>query len=840
MKKDVGSVLQKLIKEQPATKHHLTSLGVPLVKQDDGHFLIDVTDVKVFAGLSTFVRLLTNDVIEQCSFGTADIMVRRKIDAHLTPELAALGLDWVMVYARTDAAENLLWYHKRLGHHMNIVFSAIQTKQWGGLLFGEFFGEVENEKTHTPPALLFPFHLHSEDMENEHFFLLEYSKTGHFLRVTIEDAAASRLQLKHIRHRVVDNLDQQSYLPDIQRIAGQIHQGILRECQNFRAEYKEIPRRQSDLFQHLRQGGIIELSVILFKWPTEDAVMLLPELYNEYLTLLNKGLLLVEDPDVLTVLAAGHSVKMIAGSHRVFYDVSRRGACLNISFDEQRALFVLDHYLKKMPSLRESCLSRKGSLENVRVFLIHHITAEVLGLIRAFQETGCSSIRTFFVKYAGIVPDEYLETLLSSPEETFCFYGLQEIASRHSIRGSYLLSRQYSWTEELKPLDQVLQEKQLDFLDSMRLAAGHLFFKEAIQCRKERGTLLLVEDGGYLAPLINRFCLENRSVGEVFRYFRLLDSPESNNRFGIPPEEMKTPLSEWLAGVFAGSVEHTKNGFDYNYEVMEEFGRLQFPVCSIAVSELKRGPEARECSTSIINAVESILHRLGLMLSQRRVLVLGSSGAIASCTMTDLSHRIGPENVYGVDIAASGKHENGCIEVKTLDELPRENILDTDLVIGLIGKSIIKQYLLEDIVLHGRRQNLFFASGSTKTVEFKDLENWLHKLSTADHPEIAGEPVRITRLPVRDLQTGVLQGHRVSIAFENTSIPAKNLYLLGGLTPINFLYYGIPREIIDGVMSQLLRVSIGMINHYRSGHPLAARLLAVDHQINVDADPLSA
>ena len=98
----------------------------------------------------------------------------------------------------------------------------------------------------------------------------------------------------------------------------------------------------------------------------------------------------------------------------------------------------------------------------------------------------------------------------------------------------------------------------------------------------------------------------------------------------------------------------------------------------------------------------------------------------------------------------------------------------------------------------------------------------------------------ITRLPVRDLQTGVMQGHRVSIAFEDTSIPAKNLYLLGGLTPINFLYYGIPREIIDGVMSQLLRVSIGMINHYRSGYPLAARLLAVDHQINVDADPLSA
>lgn len=252
MKRDVGRVLQKLIRDkakadyetdtQSPTRHGLTSLGVPLTEQDDGRFLIDLSDVRVFSGLSTFVRQLTNDVIEQCGFGVADIMVRRKVDSHLTPELAGLGLDWVMIYARTDAVESLPWYYDKFWRYMHLVFSAIQTARWGGALFPEFFNITGDDKNHTLPALLFPFHLlYSEKGEGGYYFLLEHSKSGRFLRISIEDAAVSRLQLKHIPHRVVDNLDRQSYLPDIQNMAMQIHQGILRECQNYRAEYKETP-----------------------------------------------------------------------------------------------------------------------------------------------------------------------------------------------------------------------------------------------------------------------------------------------------------------------------------------------------------------------------------------------------------------------------------------------------------------------------------------------------------------------------------------------------------------------------------------------------------------------
>ena len=131
---------------------------------------------------------------------------------------------------------------------------------------------------------------------------------GRFLRISIEDAAASRLQLKHIPHRVVDNLDRQYYLPDIQNMAMQIHQGILRECQNYRAEYKEIPEQQPDLFDHLRNGGLTGLTTILFRWPADDARILLLKQKNEFSLLLNKEIMLLEDPDVLGLLKNGHMI----------------------------------------------------------------------------------------------------------------------------------------------------------------------------------------------------------------------------------------------------------------------------------------------------------------------------------------------------------------------------------------------------------------------------------------------------------------------------------------------------------------------------------------------------
>ena len=533
---NVGDLLQKLIREErqggkttvgfPSVPGYFTTLGVPLVQRDEGHYGIDLTGIKVFSNLSTFVQLLAGEVIEQCGFGIADIMVKRKVDAHLTPELSQAGVDWVMVYARLDAAEHLPRHHHSFSRDMQLIFSMLQTVRWGGLLFPNFFGLTAGETAVSLPALLFPFHLDVADAEESHYILMEYNQPGRFLRITIENAASSRLQLKHISHRVVDTLYRAAYLPDIHHIAGQLHQGILRECFNNRTEYKETPDRQSMLFDYLRKGGADRLESIYFRWTLEDIEPLILRenegaFLNEPQTLLHKELMLLQDPDVRAHLQAGHVIEMRTEGRRVFFSLSRRHTCLNISLSEEPHFTTLDEYVEKMPLLKEAAVQREGSLRGVRLFLIHHITAEVLGLISAYQKAGCEFITTLFVKYAGVVPEEYFETILSLPDDSFRFYGLHRIETPHTMQSRYVVSQQYSDAADLQFLDTLLWEERHDFKDAMRLVAGHLFFEEAIRCKKAGITLLLVEDGGYLSPQINRFCLEQKTLGDVLRYFHV-------------------------------------------------------------------------------------------------------------------------------------------------------------------------------------------------------------------------------------------------------------------------------------------------------------------------------
>lgn len=841
MTRDVGNLIQSLIHgktspERPDSsaqrpKTEMTQLGVPLVEIEEGHCVIDLSHVRVFRNLHIFTRLITQDVIEQCGFGTADIMVRSKIDPNLTPELSQAGLDWVMIYARLDAAENVPFDHRYFEGCMQVIFRALQTEQWGGLLFPEFFGKVESQGKSAPPALLFPFHLHDRKDRNGHYFLVEYSRVGKFLRITVEDAIASRLHLRHIPHRVVDQQVRNSYLPNVYLIAEQIHQGILRECMNNRSEYVEMPAHRQDLFSHLHRSGLKTIQILHFMWPTDDIQMLLLErtdveaAQSSSLTMLIKEVQLLEDQQVLARIARGDLVEMISGGYSVFFDLSRYGTCLNVSFDCRRSVQTLGDYLNRMPVLKEAAGHRCGTMNGVRLFLIHHITAEVIGLIRAFELAGCAAVTTFFVKYAGIVPDAYLETLMSLSPEYFRFYSLSKVVSRQHLAGRFTFSRQFSPPVGMAAIDEKIFSEGIDFLDAMRLAAGHVFLREVQQAQERGERMLLVEDGGYLAPLINRFCLEDRSLEAVFSEFRLK----------APEGAAVRSFSDWLDGCFLGSVEHTKNGYDYNEAVQKEFGRLRFPVASIAVSSLKRGPEACECASAILNAMENVFNRLGKLFSRRTALVLGSSGAIGRFLVDQLGQRIGTSALFGVDLAADPGCKPGFMEATSLDALSRDILRRVDTIIGVVGESILEPRHIEDLLLNGQAREIFLASGSTKTVEFKAVETFLQSLRDDPEAKLAGRAVQIDFQALRDLQTGVLQGQRVTVRFPDASDKDKDVYLIGELMPVNFLYYGIPLEIIDEVMAELFRVSCGLVGRQRSAAPLPARVLAVDREIDADA-----
>ena len=160
----------------------------------------------------------------------------------------------------------------------------------------------------------------------------------------------------------------------------------------------------------------------------------------------------------------------------------------------------------------------------------------------------------------------------------------------------------------------------------------------------------------------------------------------------------------------------------------------------------------------------------------------------------------------------------------------------------MVADSILKPELISDMLLHSTREFICLVSGSTKTVEYTDISNWLDGLINCDDPRIGGIPAHIRLSLIRDHQTRLIQGKCVTFEFQkcgsNPTPFTRRLFLYAELMPVNFLYYGSPCEIIQQVESQLLQVSLGATSRHCSGNPLPAKLLSVDHEIDADANPL--
>lgn len=857
--KPVGNILRQLMaaprfagrqrEAEDAAGRRLAALGIPIIQQPDGCFLVEMSDVRVFTGLPAFVRELVHEVGQQSLTAAADLLIQRPVDPELTPELAALGLASVTIYARRAVARDLARTPQDLHRQLRLAFEVIQSARWGGVLFPASFGAPAADgavegAAGAGQALLFPFRPDQEPPGGDHWFLLlEHEPEGRFLRITLETSAASRLFLKRIPHRVVQELGRSHGLQDLGQIAEQLCLGIQRECQNQRNESTELPDQQPALFELLVDSGLALVGQVKFSWAAPDAgLVLMLDTRTEMVLLLVKILLLLKDQNISRLLATDQLVQLVSGGRRVYLDVSRRGVCLNISIGQRRQTLGMDYYLARLPHLAQAAAAAGPALTGVRIVLIHHVTAEILGMIKALDGAGCAFLQTLFVRYKGIVPDHHLEALLSLPPERFRFHALQKVETRERVEGFYILSRQYSPPVELGGLDAYLRHERCDYLTAMRAAAAQLFFREAVAARSLGQRLLLVEDGGYLAPLLNTYCQEGRSLGDALAVFGVPGADVAS------AAELAASLESWLAPVFPGSIEHTRNGYDQLAAVARCFGRLAFPAGSIALSNVKNTEEARECATSILHAVESVFHGLGRIFSARNALVIGCRGTIGRHLMRQLSQRLVQGRLCGVDLAVpepvTSQAVEGppVIETTTLAELPEARFLELDLILGVVGRSVLTEEQLATLVLNGSADAIFFASGSTKSVEFAHLGAWLQQLMEQPVPVIRGVPVTITTTPVKDPQTGLNQGSRIRIQRQDHAATGvcKELYLLGDLMPINFLYYGVPAETMDRILSQLFRLMAGFIRTANAGTRLPPALLAVDREIDEDCQLLQS
>jgi hypothetical protein len=800
----------------------VTSLGYPLIKNDTA-WEIDLTGLRIFTGLSVLASIIAENIIEQVENNPGDISFLYKINPNINPELIRMKVFYLQVYARSGILTDVTHFKDEFHGQIRTILGTFQRPEWWKYIC------PETSRENGTRALIFPFH-HACANEDLHFqYLLECCENAnssgeYFFRLSIETYPESYLNITSISHVLVDDLKTRVFISGSTKMAESIRDGILNACNRGLKTYSRENRPHSHLFEQLENTHMGRLKQINFYWGKWFNTHIHKVDPVTRLTIFKKLFLALEADELSDILKHGDTVNIRVGEVNFMLYLSQLGRVLNVSINLPRKVFHIDHYLECMPMLSALAHRQGHTLDfaGVRIFLIHHITSEIIAFIAALKHLSIDSLGVLFVKYGGLVPSAYLDALLENPSDFLFMAGLSRKMSERN-KDYYTLAGYFSDVSFLDKLDALMEKEQLGFFEAMQLTAGHCFIRFGLDALQAGKKVLVIEDGGYLAPLLNDFACQGMTIMEVFRYFHIEHAPAD----GL--------FSEWLSLVMIGSVEHTKNGYDRMQRMAERHATLFLPAYSIAVSKDKTIEESQEVAHSILSAVESVLHGQGLVLSQRKVMVLGAAGNIGRCLSSFLLNgRLHADNrqVVQVDICYTPSRVKDCYP--TVDAIPDDHLLSRDLFIGVVGESILKKHHLEQIILQGYHTRLIFASGSTKTMEFSDLSGWLYALYCMESPRINEVPVTIEYDRILDPQSGIDQGGKVIIRFErNGRQIIKKLFLLSDLSPVNFLFYGVPTETMDLILSQLIKVSLGMNHQNKVGILPPPLLYAVDKEIDV-------
>ena len=800
-----------------------TSLGFPLL-QTNKDWEIHLEELRLFTGLSVLAKILADQILDHMETQMGDVSFLYKINPNINPELLEMQIVAIQVYARSGVLDDVLFNKDEFHYQFRTIFGTFQRPKWAKRIHPEFYGEDPRAVESCP--LVFPFLLSTGNKKDFRFILerVENSRyTGKFfLRLTIENEDRI-IPVLPDGSMIVDDLDLRVYIAGTTKLSESISDKILTASNKGLLSYSEDNAPYSTLFEQLHKTHLEKVDQINFYWNRNFSEMVQDLTKEDQVTLFKKIFLSLEDEAVCRLLQDGETIRLELGIIFVNLYLTRLTRVLNFSLGQDKKSFTLDYYLKRMPALEKIGNSVGHNLDyaNTRIFLIHHITSEIIALIEAFRRLNVDALDVMFVKYAGVIPSAYLDVLLDVPDKNFFMAGLMRHINENN-REYFTPAKYYTDISSHTHLHSYLAEKRLSFLDAMKYLACYfflLFLSKSIQDDKK---VLVIEDGGYLAPLLNEYALTEKSTEEVYLLYGITKNIPNSKSF-----------KDLLQANLVGSVEHTRNGYDRLAAVIKNHGNLTHVAYSIAISKNKVVEESKEVAHSILSAIESILHGQGMVLSSKKTIVLGAMGNIGSFLSKYLQEgRLHDRNkeLIKVDI----RYEKITNETyRALSEIPEDIFLSLELFIGVIGASILKREFLEKLILKGNKSRLIFASGSTKTVEFSELSEFLYEVYTMDSPQIAGVPVRIFYDKILDPQTNTIQGTKVLLYFNSNGLEIeKTLYLLGDLSPINFLFYGVPTETMDLIISQLTSVSLGLLNQYKSGELPEPGLYAVDHQID--------
>jgi hypothetical protein len=810
-----------------------TSLGPSLIQTGDHSWELDLSNLRIFFGLSILSRSLAEEIGNQLHSVPGDVSFAYKINPTINHELIDMHIQHVQVYAKAGVLNEWILYRSQFEDDLRIVLGTFQRQSIARKLHPEFYGE--DARKNPSVALLFPFYEMDKETVVNYQILLErvpsnVSSGDFFLRITIDSSEDSSLNLDRLLHERVDEIGRRTYIAGLSKISESLTNSVMSAAQKGERFFEEENRNFSRVFEQIEKTPFGRLTHINFYWEDQFRQLLISFSPENALPMMKKLFLILEDSDIASVIKEGNTILAKLGRAEVYIDLSRLDRVLNFSFNKKRTQIDSSFYLKRMHLLEKLANGENHNLdfEGINIFLIHHITSEIISLVETFRRLKSKTIDVAFVKYGGNIPPIYLDVLLDIPTEQFYMAGLEFKITKNN-KPYYGVSPLYSDFSKHKKFKEKLDEAKFGFYDAMRYLATFLFVQKLFSLKSESDKILLIEDGGYIAPILNQRCLEGKSLHEFCEEFWI----------DCPKDLKSISLYDFISKRLIGTIEHTRNGYDRLVKVGGSENKLALPAFTIAISHEKTKEESKEVAFSILNAIENTLHGLGKVLSKRKIILLGSHGNIGTFLhkyMIDGRLHDTNRRVTCVDLKITSDEP---YLYKNFQKVSQDEWLNADMVIGVTGDSVIKRNEFENWILNSKKPGLFLVSGSTKTVEFNDMIEWMNQLNVSENPMVAGIKVKLEIDRILDPQTQMDLGGKILFRFEkdNEQIE-KIIYLLSDGSPINFLFFGVPTESMDPIISQLTTASLGMVNHYKSGTLPQPKLYAIDHTINQWGEPL--
>lgn len=546
--------------------------------------------------------------------------------------------------------------------------------------------------------------------------------------------------------------------------------------------------------------------------------------------------------------------------------------------------------LKNMPNCITSMKTTRGDngeiigtnrpLEDTICVAIHHIDDKTYGGLCVLREWGATDMATIFVGYNPLQTMIWRDMLDDIPDDLFttCILQSKPLASHSPIwaEGIYEIVDKFNKFPAKFPLPassfnnifsgQNPLGKPLAFLYAQRSLAAYNFLQAMARGHANGKQVFIWEDGGYLNPIIDQAIQENLTVADFRKRHMVPDDAVTDN---ILPKK----FVEAMKGVFIGSVELTRNGYDMSAAIAEK-RQMNTNFFSIAASYVKIMLEGDSIALACLDALSQVLYSTGYSLRDRNVLVMGARGNLGRLCVNHLANILhsSEKQLWGCDLKLEwpmpkkgsipdwAKWSSCDVPLKDVaDEVVAYKDIDAnvrysfDVIIGWTGGPSIRtvndpktgeehsqyyptitgQDVADWLTFGEEKTNLYLVSGSTKTVEFSDVLMWLAGVLKQPSEPINGivlDDLKVDPIPDQLSIAAVAQmwpcqtsppttikrnfGTQFTFVFKQKGVQVtKILYLVNNTMPVNFMYYGTPTEIMDLTYSQVTSCAVALIKN---------------------------